>query len=264
MKSTLLRCLVDDSPSVASRCCSPWPPSWQPPSPRRRPKPRSARCRSASSARSCNRTPLRSRTRRSTRQMALMARSGVESVRAIIPWSDVEPSQGVYNWRAPRPAGRHGGQPQARAARERARRSGVGAGAQGAQVLDRHPAQERGCVRRVHAGSSSCATGPRGTFWAQNPSVPKVPDPPVADLERADGALVLVTRPWGKSYTKRAEGGLQGHPQGRPRGHRGCGIVRCRRRLHPVARRERPLSRGSEALLRRDRRAPVHERAPTR
>ena len=32
-------------------------------------------------------------------QMALMARSGVESVRAPVNWADLEPAPGAYNWR---------------------------------------------------------------------------------------------------------------------------------------------------------------------
>ena len=31
-------------------------------------------------------------------QMALMARSGVESLRVFFAWPDIEPQQGVYNW----------------------------------------------------------------------------------------------------------------------------------------------------------------------
>ena len=133
-------------------------------------------------------------------QMNLMARSGVESVRAIIPWSTVEASPGVYNWeRMDRLV--------ATAANHRlallANVLDAPAWAQGRKV-PRYASGTPPKSAAVYAGfirQLVLRYGPRGTFWAQNPSVPKVPIRQWQIWNEQMAPWFWSTRPWGKSYT---------------------------------------------------------------
>ena len=195
-------------------------------SPRRRPRPRSARCRSASSGRSLP-PELSSVTDADavlTQQMALMARSGVECVR-ITTWAGIElgsPRTGSSTRRT---------STRQRAAGQRLTGcrcsptycdAALGVVApEGAEVLAGTPPKDpqayaalmRQLVPRY---------GPRGTFWAANPDLPRGADPPVADLERAEGALALDASGPGRRATRRL---LKAAYQVDPQADRGATVV---------------------------------------
>jgi hypothetical protein len=134
-------------------------------------------------------------------QMTLMARSGVESVRTIFVWSDIEPTQGAYNWERTDKL-------VATAANHRL--------ALLANVLDAPAWAEGRMVPRYASGTppKNAAVyagfirqlvlryGPRGTFWAQNPSVPKVPIRQWQIWNEQMAPWFWSKRPWGKSYTQ--------------------------------------------------------------
>jgi polysaccharide biosynthesis protein PslG len=134
-------------------------------------------------------------------QMALMSRSGVESLRTILSWPAIELSQGVYDWsgldRTVTAAARHGiavlpnvlTVPKWASSRPNA------------EFWWRYEPRNpqlfanfmRQAVRRY---------GPRGSFWAENPSVPRVPirDWQLFNEQMAD--FFWATRPWPRSYTR--------------------------------------------------------------
>jgi hypothetical protein len=105
------------------------------------------------------------------RQFALMARSGVDSVRAVFSWSEIEPTPFVYDFRVPDAL-------VARAARHRLRLLPVvlnppahakqDPGVEGSPPRDpqEYARLLRELVRRY---------GPSGTFWLLHPELPKRP-----------------------------------------------------------------------------------------
>ena len=141
-------------------------------------------------------------------QMGLMARSGVESVRAILAWPGIEPAQGTYNWavldRTVTSAARHGIEvlpnavtvPQWASSRP------------DAEFWWRYEPRDP----QLFADFMTQAVqryGPRGSFWAANPSLPKVPirDWQLFNEQMAD--FFWATRPWPKSYTKVLKAGYK-------------------------------------------------------
>ncbi|MBA3263536.1 MAG: beta-galactosidase [Thermoleophilaceae bacterium] len=134
-------------------------------------------------------------------QMALMARSGVESLRTILSWPDIETSQGVYNWagldRTVTYAARHGiavlpnvltvpqwasSRPDATFWWRYAPRDPQLFASFMRQAVDRY--------------------GPKGSFWAANPNVPKVPIREWQLFNEQMADFFWATRPWPQSYTK--------------------------------------------------------------
>ena len=200
-------------------------------------------------------------------QMALMARSGVESVRAIIPWSDVEPAQGVYNWARARPAGRHGGRTTGSTLLANVlRRSGVGVSEPKApSYWTGAPPKSPSCVRRASCRQLVKRYGPQRHVLGAEPHA----------CPRCRSAS-------GRSGTSRWRPGSG--PRGRGRKSYMKLLKAAYKAIHKAdhgatvvagsfvavagytqwARRARPLSGGRQALLRRDRRPPVHEQCPTR
>ena len=145
-------------------------------------------------------------------QMDLMARSGVESTRVFMAWPDIEPKQGTYNWahtdRVVTSASRHGisilGNVLATPTWASPKPNAV--------YPNRFPPKDP----NLYAGFMRTLIeryGPKGTFWAANPTGPEGPHPQLADLERADGALVLGQQALGQELREDAEGHLQDHPQ---------------------------------------------------
>jgi hypothetical protein len=134
-------------------------------------------------------------------QMALMARSGVESVRSIFSWTDIETSQGVYDWnafdRTVAAAGRHGIEvlPNVQTVPRWA------SSRPDAQFWWRYEPRDP----KLFADFMTAAVaryGPRGTFWKANPGLPKVP---IRDWQLFNEQMAnwfWATQPWPSSYTK--------------------------------------------------------------
>ncbi len=213
--TTLLRCRADDSPPPPRAAADPGRPRWPPRSPPRRPRPRSARCRSASSARSSTRADRpRSRTRRSTPQMALMASSGVESVRSRSSWADSSPRKGVYNFDALRPRRAAAAPPPPRRARRSCctRRAGLEQAAQRATTR-LHAAQEPGDVRELHEGADQALRAQRDVLGRPRRCRSSRSAAGRSGTSRAR-RLVLGHAPVGSRLREAAAQGLPGDPQG--------------------------------------------------
>ena len=145
---------------------------------------------------------LRSSDAALEQQTALMARSGVESVRIFISWAGVERTgPGVYNW------------PQADRQVAAAARSHllilanvvstpVWASERPNSVYPsrfppRDPALYANFMRQL-----ILRYGPKGTFWAANPSVPKVPIRSWQLWNEQMAPWFWDSKPWARSYTK--------------------------------------------------------------
>jgi hypothetical protein len=134
-------------------------------------------------------------------QMALMARSGVESVRTTVSWARIEPSQGVYDWARTDALVRS-------AANHRLELL--------ANVLDTPQWAKGRRVPRYPSGTPPKSSqdyagfvrqlvlryGPQGTFWAANPTVPRVPIRQWQIWNEQMAPWFWSKRPWGPSYTR--------------------------------------------------------------
>jgi polysaccharide biosynthesis protein PslG len=105
------------------------------------------------------------------RQFALMARSGVESVRAVFSWSEIEPTSFVYDFRVPDAL-------VARAARHRLRLLPVvlnpPAYAQQEPAVEGSPPRDPQDYARL-LSELVRRYGPSGSFWLIHPELPKRP-----------------------------------------------------------------------------------------
>jgi hypothetical protein len=135
------------------------------------------------------------------RQFALMARSGVESVRVPFLWAGLEPARGVHEWSA-------SDQVVAAAARRRIRilANVLGTPRWASEGRDgphperwppRDPALFAALMRRLVE-----RYGPRGSFWTENPSVPRVPVRWWQIWNEPMGAVHWAKRPWPQSFTR--------------------------------------------------------------
>jgi polysaccharide biosynthesis protein PslG len=133
-------------------------------------------------------------------QFALMARSGVESVRLALDWGDLEPAQGTYDFSnvdrliraasnhrlhvlinvtsTPRWASTHPDSPE----------------------YLRYPPRDLNAMGTLW-GQLAARYGPKGTFWAQNPSVPKTPIRDWQVWNEESAPWHWQTRPWAPGYT---------------------------------------------------------------
>jgi Beta-galactosidase len=135
------------------------------------------------------------------RQMALMATSGVETVRATFSWARVEPQQGVYNWA--------GMDALVRAAATHrlellANVYDAPGWAQG-RTVPRYPTGTPPKSAQLYAGFVRQLVqryGPNGTFWPQNPTTPKVPVRQWQLWNEQMAPWFWSKRPWAPSYTK--------------------------------------------------------------
>jgi hypothetical protein len=134
-------------------------------------------------------------------QMTLMARSGVESVRAIFPWATIEATQGAYNWsttdRLVRSAATHHLQILANVmdAPDWAE----------ARRVPQYPTGSPPKSAALFAGFVRQAVlryGPKGSFWAQNPNVPRAPIHDWQIWNEQMAPWFWSQRPWGPSYTR--------------------------------------------------------------
>jgi hypothetical protein len=135
------------------------------------------------------------------RQFGLMARSGVESVRVSMHWAALEPSRGAYDWSSTDPL-------VAAAARARL------------QVLANLLSTPTWASKRPHAARPDIwpprdpalaaalvrrlveRYGPRGTFWARNPSLPRMPVRWWQIWNEPMGRVHWAERPWAPSFTR--------------------------------------------------------------
>ena len=134
-------------------------------------------------------------------QMALMARSGVESLRVFFAWPDIEPQQGVYNWA-------HMDQIVGAAARHRISilanvlaTPRWASQSPNAEYPLRYPPREPALYAQF-LNTLIERYGPKGSFWTANPSIPKVPIRQWQLWNEQMAPWFWASRPWAKSYVK--------------------------------------------------------------
>jgi hypothetical protein len=134
-------------------------------------------------------------------QVDLMARSGVESMRAFFAWPAIEPAPGSYDWtnadRVVRSAARHRvsvlGNVLATPPWASQRPNSV----YPTRFPPKDPNLYAGFVRTLIQ-----RYGPKGTFWAANPAVPKVPIRQWQIWNEQMAPWFWDSKPWARSYTK--------------------------------------------------------------
>jgi hypothetical protein len=134
-------------------------------------------------------------------QMGLMASSGVESVRIVLSWNQFEPRPGAYNFasldRLVAASARHGISffPNISASPRWAssRPLQPEAWRYGPKDPNTYAAFMRQLVLRY---------GPRGTFWAQNPGVPRVPIRQWQIWNEPSASWFWGNLPFARSYTR--------------------------------------------------------------
>jgi hypothetical protein len=141
-------------------------------------------------------------------QMGLMARSGVESLRVPVSWAATEPSQGAYDWtvtdRVVRTAARHRISLLGNVLDSPAWAEGPANPSYPSGTPPRSAAEYAGFVRQA-----VLRYGPRGSFWAENPSVPRVPIRQWQIWNEQMAPWFWSTRPWGPSYTRALKASYQ-------------------------------------------------------
>jgi hypothetical protein len=134
-------------------------------------------------------------------QMGLMARSGVESVRAFFPWTDIQPAAGTFAWGV-----------TDRIVASAARHSLVVT--PNIMVTPRWASSRPDTdqyARYIPADLNTFAElmrqligryGPSGTFWAANPSIPKRPVRQWQLYNEQMAPWMWASKPWPKTYTR--------------------------------------------------------------
>jgi hypothetical protein len=134
-------------------------------------------------------------------QTALMARSGVESLRVSVSWLTLEPARGTYNWsssdRLVAAAARHRLQllvnvlntPRWATTRPNA------------QYYARYPPRDPRFFREFMR-QLVLRYGPRGSFWTENPALPRVPVRWWQIWNEQMAPWFWASRPWAPSYTR--------------------------------------------------------------
>jgi hypothetical protein len=134
-------------------------------------------------------------------QMALAAGSGVESLRVTFGWSSIEPADGTFNWaRVDRLVGA--------AARHRIdvmlNISGTPRWASSQQLGPeywRYPPRDPKAFAEVWREAVK-RYGPKGSFWAANPGIPKTPVRKWQIWNEQMAPWYWVPRPWAPTYVK--------------------------------------------------------------
>jgi hypothetical protein len=134
-------------------------------------------------------------------QLALMSRSGVESLRITLAWGSFEPAPGAYDFslldRLVGATARHGLRflpnvsTSPRWASERPNRPEFW------RYGPRDPQAFARLMRRL-----VLRYGPRGTFWAANPAVPRVPVRQWQIWNEPSASWFWSSRPWARTYTR--------------------------------------------------------------
>jgi Beta-galactosidase len=134
-------------------------------------------------------------------QMALMASSGVESVRAPLTWAELEPAPGVYNWtisdRLAAAAARYGikllvnisATPQWASSQPNAKYP--------YRYPPANPRRFADFMRQL-----VLRYGQNGTFWAANPGTPSVPIRHWQIWNEQMAPWMWAKRPWPSSYVR--------------------------------------------------------------
>ena len=139
------------------------------------------------------------------RQMALMASSGVESLRASFSWARIEPRQGVYDWTRTdslvRAASSHRLELLANVLETPQWAKGRTIPRYPTGTPPKSPQAFAGFVRQL-----VLRYGPQGTFWGQNPGVPRVPIRRWQIWNEQMAPWFWSKRPWAPSYTKALKG----------------------------------------------------------
>jgi hypothetical protein len=136
-----------------------------------------------------------------TRQTGLMASSGVESLRVTFSWGGIEPQQGTYNFTlTDRIVG-------AAARRRIAVLANVISTPKWASSRPNDAYPNRWAPRDPQVFGAFMRQliaryGPQGTFWAQNPTIPKTPVRQWQIWNEQRAAVFWATRPWASSYTR--------------------------------------------------------------
>ena len=135
------------------------------------------------------------------RQFALMARSGVESVRLPVLWAGLEPARGTYDWSASdrlfAAASRHRIQILANVVTTPLWASERPKAANPAIWPPLDPKWFGTFMRRLVQ-----RYGPRGTFWEEHRSVPRVPVRWWQIWNEPMGRVHWAKRPWAPSFTR--------------------------------------------------------------
>lgn len=142
------------------------------------------------------------------RQMALMASSGVESVRASISWAGIEPTRGVYNWTRidslVRAAATHRLELLANVLETPQWAKGRTVSRYPTGTPPKSPQAYAGFIRQL-----VLRYGPQGTFWGANPGVPRVPIRQWQIWNEQMAPWFWSKRPWAPSYTKALKAAYQ-------------------------------------------------------
>jgi hypothetical protein len=134
-------------------------------------------------------------------QMDLMARSGVESVRVPLAWLNIEPAPGVYDWTA-------SDRLVAAAARHRLELLGNvmwtprWASEQPNDVYFQRYEPTDPQLYAQFVRELILRYGPRGSFWAQQPGVPRVPVREWQLWNEQMAPWFWSTQPWPYAYTR--------------------------------------------------------------
>jgi polysaccharide biosynthesis protein PslG len=137
-------------------------------------------------------------------QMALMASSGVESLRVTLAWPDLEPTSGAYDFavfdRVLAAAARHGIAVLVNVTQTAPWASERPNDAEAWRLPPRDPNTFAELMRQL-----VLRYGPTGSFWAQNPSLPGVPIRQWQIWNEQTAPWHWRRQPWAPSYTRLLE-----------------------------------------------------------
>jgi polysaccharide biosynthesis protein PslG len=134
-------------------------------------------------------------------QMALMASSGVESLRVTLGWDALEPTQGTYRWtildRLVATAARHRITILANVTASSHWASSHPASPDYWRYPPKDPKAYGQLMRQA-----ALRYGPKGSLWAENPGVPRVPIRQWQVWNEQMAPWYWVPRPWAPTYVK--------------------------------------------------------------
>lgn len=134
-------------------------------------------------------------------QMGLMARSGVESVRAYFNWGRIQPSPGSFDWRvSDRLVGGAARRRLALTANVMITPAWASSRPQSSTPHLYAPADPRVLARFMR--KLVLRYGPRGTFWTANPDLPRVPVRQWQLYNEQMASWMWKSRPWARTYTR--------------------------------------------------------------
>jgi hypothetical protein len=141
-------------------------------------------------------------------QMALMARSGVESVRFTFAWGSVEPAQGAYNWAAIDRTVIHAARHGITVMLNPIYTAGWASSRPDAPFYWRYEPRDPQLFAEFMRQAVG-RYGPNGALWAANPGLRKVPVRHWQLFNEQMADFFWATRPWPRSYTRVLKAGYQ-------------------------------------------------------